>query len=84
MKQCFFVDMGKNTNFGILTDDGNIICLECGGVLEPDVFRLLEVYDTWYNLEYYALCDCEEARDKWDTKFESMTQEEFDRWFDNA
>lgn len=36
---------------GILLDDGNIICGCCGGLMEPEDFTLLHIYDFWVNLE---------------------------------
>lgn len=36
---------------GILLDDGNIICGCCGGLMEPEDFTLLRIYDFWANLE---------------------------------
>ena len=50
MKQVKFKDNEDNIFGGILTDDGNIICGECGGLLEPEDFEIIEIYDFWVDL----------------------------------
>ena len=45
----FFVDnLEKDSipHFGLLTADNNIICLCCGGIVEPEDYTILEVYGT--------------------------------------
>lgn len=60
MKQVKFIDLENNTvHGGILTDDGDIICGCCGGIIEADeigddencTYRILKVYDVWVNLD---------------------------------
>ena len=59
MKQCKFYDVENAiVHGGILTDDGDIICGCCGGLIESDeigdsedcTHRILKVYDTWVDL----------------------------------
>ena len=66
MKQCKILDMENNeVHGGILTDNGDVICGCCGGLIEADEILtdkkkigmddrfthcLLEVYDNWIDL----------------------------------
>ena len=56
MKQVKFLDIENSAiHGGILTDDGDIICGCCGGLLEADkngkTWELLKVYKTWVDLD---------------------------------
>ena len=58
MKQVKFIDKeNKVVHGGILTDDGDIICGCCGGLIPSDEIgpeedhEILEVYDNWVNLD---------------------------------
>ena len=58
MKQVLFYDRENDTKHGgILTDDGDIICGCCGGLIpadeigEFDDHQILEVFDYWVNLD---------------------------------
>ena len=42
----FFEDEEGIGNFGLLLADDNIICLDCGGIVEPDQYTILERYGT--------------------------------------
>ena len=67
MKQIKFVDhMGpdkKEIHGGILLDNGDCICGCCGGIFEADergeTWDIVEVYDTWMNLDEEILGDRE-------------------------
>ena len=59
MKQVKFYDRENGTVLGgILTDEGDIICGCCGGLIEADeigndddsLFTILETYKTWLNI----------------------------------
>ena len=59
MKQCKFYDIENGViHGGILTDDGDIICGCCGGLIERDeigngaecTLRILRIYDSWLDL----------------------------------
>lgn len=58
MKQVMFYDRENKTKLGgILTDDGDIICGDCGGIIpadeiggEDDDFVILKEYENWTNL----------------------------------
>lgn len=58
MKQVMFYDKENDVKHGgILTDDGDIICGCCGGLIPNDEIgpewdhEILKVYDTWVNLD---------------------------------
>lgn len=42
----YFVDKEGNSSHGLLLADDNIICLDCGGIIEPDDYTILEYYGT--------------------------------------
>lgn len=42
----FFEDEEGNGNFGLLLADDNIICLDCGGIVESDNYTIIERYGT--------------------------------------
>lgn len=58
MKQVMFYDKENEAKLGgILTDDGDIICGDCGGIIpadeiggEDDDFVILKEYENWTNL----------------------------------
>lgn len=59
MKQCKFYDIENDViHGGIITDDGDIICGCCGGLIEHDeigdgegcTHRILKVYNDWIDL----------------------------------
>lgn len=58
MKQVMFYDRENKAKLGgILTDDGDIICGDCGGIIpadeiggEDDGFVILKEYENWTNL----------------------------------
>ena len=59
MKQVKFYDRENDTVLGgILTDEGDIICGCCGGLIEADdigdddgsLFTILETYKTWLDI----------------------------------
>lgn len=58
MKQVKFIDKANNViHGGILTDEGDIICGCCGGLIPSDEIgpeydhEILNVYHTWINLD---------------------------------
>jgi len=58
MKQVMFYDKENDMKHGgILTDDGNIICGCCGGIIPSDEIgeehdhQILKVFDFWVNLD---------------------------------
>jgi hypothetical protein len=56
MKQIKFKDLENDViHGGILLDNGDVVCGCCGGLLEGIekniTWELLEVYDTWINLD---------------------------------
>ncbi len=63
MKQVMFYDKANDKiHGGLLTDDENIICGCCGGIIpadeiggEDDDHEILKVYDSWVNLDE-AIC----------------------------
>lgn len=65
MKQVKFIDLENNVvHGGILTDDGDIICGCCGGLIEKDeigddpdkcTHKILKIYDNWIDLDE-AIC----------------------------
>lgn len=69
MRQVKFKDIENDViHGGILTDDGDIICGCCGGLIpedeigEPDESgekqaQILEVYDTWVDLDKVIIDD---------------------------
>lgn len=65
MKQVMFYDKENEVNLGgILTDDGDIICGDCGGIIpadeiggEDDDFVILKEYENWTNLSETILGD---------------------------
>lgn len=62
MKQVRFIDKENDvTHGGILTDEGNIICGCCGGLIEKEdigiTHQILEVYNLWVNLDEEILGD---------------------------
>lgn len=57
MKQVKFKDNEDNIFGGILTDDGCVICGECGGLLEPEDFEIIEIYDFWVDLSDIIIGD---------------------------
>ena len=71
MKQVKFYDSQNGVcHGGILTDDGDIICGCCGGVIPADEIgekhdhQILEVFDNWVDLDEAicgdTLCDADE------------------------
>lgn len=58
MKQVMFYDRENKAKLGgILTDDGDIICGDCGGIIpadeiggKDDDFVILKEYENWTNL----------------------------------
>lgn len=36
----------KPRHYGLLLADGNIICLCCGGIVEPEDYKIIERYGT--------------------------------------
>lgn len=81
-KQCIFVDEWKNVQCGILLDDGNMLCGCCGGIIEAEDFRLLEVYDNWVELDE-GIADPGELAE-YREKIDTMSDDEFYEWFENA
>lgn len=62
MKQVRFIDKENEViHGGILTDEGDIICGCCGGLIPSDEIgpeydhEILEVYNNWMNLDE-AIC----------------------------
>ena len=58
MKQVMFYDKENDVKHGgILTDDGDIICGCCGGLIPADEIgddgdhQILEVFDNWVDLD---------------------------------
>ena len=59
MKQVRFKDLENNIiHGGIMTDEGDIICGCCGGLIEADEFEgenkthvILEIFPNWINLD---------------------------------
>lgn len=58
MQQILFFDKANNVRHGgILTDEGNIICGCCGGLIPNDEIgkehdhQILKVFDNWVNLD---------------------------------
>ena len=58
MKQVMFYDKENDVKHGgILTDDGDIICGCCGGLIPADEIgddcdhQILEVFDSWVDLD---------------------------------
>ena len=59
MKQVMFYDRANKVKHGgLLTDDGDIICGCCGGIIpadeigvEDDDYTILNVFDSWINLD---------------------------------
>ena len=59
MKQVMFYDRAnKEKHGGIITDDGDIICGCCGGIISADLigggdndYTILNVFDSWINLD---------------------------------
>lgn len=60
MKQVKFLDkQNEDVHAGILTDEGNIICMCCGGLIEADEtgkgdefdYEILEEYPEWVNMD---------------------------------
>ena len=58
MKQVMFYDKENHVKHGgILTDDGDIICGCCGGLIPADEIgddcdhQILEVFDNWVDLD---------------------------------
>lgn len=59
-KQVKFLDkQNKDTHIGIRTDDGDIICMCCGGLIEADEigsgdhfdYEITKEYPEWTNLD---------------------------------
>lgn len=50
LKQVKFQDNDGTIFGGLLMDNGYLICGECGSILEPDDFTILEEYDMWVDL----------------------------------
>lgn len=51
-RQIIFRDNFENSvHAGILLNDGTALCGCCGGILEPEDFRILHIYDYWVELE---------------------------------
>lgn len=77
MKQVIFTEKYFDGDYydkyhaGILTDNGDVICLECGGLIEKDEVEIVKVFDSWVNLEEEAGGDelielrNQAAGDKW-------------------
>ena len=62
MKQVRFIDKENDViHGGILTDDGDIICGCCGGLIEKGdigkTHQILEVYKFWVDLDEEILGD---------------------------
>ena len=59
MKQIKFYDIENDiVHGGILTDDGNVICACCGGVIpsdEMDTIEIMRVYDTWVDFSEFII-----------------------------
>lgn len=63
MKQVMFYDKANDmVHGGLLTDEGNIICGCCGGIIPADEIggedndtEIIKVYDFWVNLDE-AIC----------------------------
>lgn len=60
MKQIIFRDLETHENYGgILTDERNVICGCCGGLLEAkeenQTWKIIKIYNNWMNLEN-AIC----------------------------
>lgn len=59
-----FKDMTEDnadTNFGILLDDGNIICMCCGGTVQEGDYEIVEKLnsDSWYYANQSLLLEFE-------------------------
>ena len=54
-------DDSADTNFGILLDDGNIICMYCGGTVEKGDYEIVEKLnsDSWYYANQSLLAEFE-------------------------
>lgn len=54
-------DDSTDTNFGILLDDGNIICMCCGGTVEEGDYEIVEKLnsDSWYYANQSLLLEFE-------------------------
>lgn len=62
MVQCKIKDNDSNlVHGGIITDNGDVICLCCGGLIPQDevgddkTITILKVYDTWVDLTQYVI-----------------------------
>lgn len=42
----FRYDVEVETFYGLLLADGNIICLDCGGIVEPEDYIIVERFGT--------------------------------------
>ena len=60
MKQIKFYDIENDcVHFGILTDEGDIICGCCGGLIPSDeigdtedcTHKIIKIYDNWKSLD---------------------------------
>ena len=50
----YFVDTleeNPTPHFGILFEDGNILCFCCGGIIEPDDYEIIEDYKDFTYLD---------------------------------
>lgn len=79
IKQVLFADIDSPIHYGLLTEDGNIICLCCGGIIEPEDYKIVKVYPDWLNLD--SVVEDEIADEE--KKFLEMTATEYEKWFDD-
>ena len=51
MKQIKFHEVGEDIEIGgILLDDGNIVCVCCGSLFEPEDVEIIKEYESWIDL----------------------------------
>lgn len=79
IKQVLFAEIDCAVHHGLLLENGNVICLCCGGVVEPEDYKIVKVYPDWLNLDFVVE---DEIADVF-KELTEMTAIQYEEWFDD-